>query len=1039
MRLLLLFGILCIFGRTQRMNNETYKDVKIALKTEIYLRDPWINIVLQEPSDPFEFAIWYPGTHRTWFWTNGPQDPPQLYTMDWRDLLGSFDNDTFPFRNTSLPVGEYSVQAGVYNDKRDELVLAGSRILYKYPSVSNSFQDPDSSFIFPDFILPFTAYYNNDSMFIPQWRGINQDPPYLNVVDWPFWSDGPDKSRKYDLQTEQLATATVDATSGYVFLGSRTGSIQVRNTNSYFQALVATITIKDAVIVDIAFDPLNKRLFIACDYGESVLLVRLDVQLGIPYWDGNVIDPAQPLLFDDYTTVTTLIQSGSGLAMAIDVPSGTGFVSMVDNTGLGFLAKVNLRTGELAIVYLPIERENSRMTSIYLEQYNGERLLYAITTYTVAVFNYSTACSLDCREAEGKGVCIDGRCECEGDWWGLSCSTPACHPGCGDYEEPFRGECINGKCVCQANFTGDGCEERRCPNDCSGNGYCNNATDPGNYTCTCIDIRTGPDCSELRFQSCEEVNDYIDIDSRLDACLDLTQYLGCGYCGGGHSLCIVGNRAGPMNNSCVWWFYDGAFNPAFLVLIAIMMFAWICFFTLDGYSMLAEDLRFSKQRQENQNDGYCGTKHYQKILWWRDERSMKAWKLFDQMQFLAAYGVINALFTTELYNFLTFWNFSLFLIPWGGDMYYYQYDPTRAFNYTPPAPIDFPFPSIPDSAFGTPPSTNNTRRALEKRDYQQFLNSVETKGNRIFPTCVSWICIVMASSLLAYLLWFFIVTKMVHAGKEAYKKIHTLRFLHIFFRVLHAAYFPAIFLGVFAIQVVQDGVIALAVVVGLIWIGIGVPLFFFLLTKDQFGELTEWFDPQLRIRFGSFYASYRKNRIRFQLFVFFRKAWMACSLGAMARGYDPDDSALFWAQMIVTLVAIIIYQIILLWKRPYIDTIHLIVDSVINILNGVTLLLSLLAIQSDPGTQEAIQWIVLIVQIPCAFLLIAAYLWSCVFYYGYTKVSQVLCCKGKPDIPEDDKRPIIMGGATTSGSGGAKKPQKYEVSDTDLANMSVSD
>jgi len=218
---------------------------------------------------------------------------------------------------------------------------------------------------------------------------------------------------------------------------------------------------------------------------------------------------------------------------------------------------------------------------------------------------------------------------------------------------------------------------------------------------------------------------------------------------------------------------------------------------------------------------------------------------------------------------------------------------------------------------------------------------------------------------------------------------------------------------------------------GLIWIGIGMPLFFWLLTKDQFGELTEWFDPNLRIRFGSFYASYQKNRIRFQLFVFFRKAWMGCSLGAMARGYDAKDQALFWAQMIVTLAAIGIYQLALLWKRPYIDMIHLIVDSVINILNGVTLILSLLAIQSDSGTQEAIQWIVLIVQIPCAFLVVFSYVWSCIFYYGYTKASQVFCCKGKPEQSKDDNELIRMGGAGTA----VKKPTKIEVNDEDLGEM----
>ncbi len=84
----------------------------------------------------------------------------------------------------------------------------------------------------------------------------------------------------------------------------------------------------------------------------------------------------------------------------------------------------------------------------------------------------------------------------------------------------------------------------------------------------------------------------------------------------------------------------------------------------------------------------------------------------------------------------------------------------------------------------------------------------------------------------------------------------------------------------------------------------------------------------------------------------------------MARGYDPEDEALFWAQMIVTLAAFVIYLTLLIWKRPYIDMIHLILDAALCLLNGVTILLSLLAIQSDAGTQDALQWIVLVIQIP---------------------------------------------------------------------------
>jgi hypothetical protein len=241
----------------------------------------------------------------------------------------------------------------------------------------------------------------------------------------------------------------------------------------------------------------------------------------------------------------------------------------------------------------------------------------------------------------------------------------------------------------------------------------------------------------------------------------------------------------------------------------------------------------------------------------------------------------------------------------------------------------------------------------------------------------------------------------VHKGESEFKKILGYRFKHIIARTLHAFYFPAVFLGVFAVQVEQKPIIILAIVFGIIMVGLGLPAFFVLLTQQPL--LTEWFDPALRIPFGSFYAPFQKKRIKFQMFVYLRKFAAGCSLAAMARGYDPDDEALFWAQMIVTLAFFVIYLILLVWKRPYIDMIHLIVDAALCLFNAITILLSLLAIQTDAGTQDALQWIVLVVQIPCMFLVIVAYCWSSMFYAGYTSPKQFFCCEGKPIQDGDDK------------------------------------
>jgi uncharacterized membrane protein len=104
--------------------------------------------------------------------------------------------------------------------------------------------------------------------------------------------------------------------------------------------------------------------------------------------------------------------------------------------------------------------------------------------------------------------------------------------------------------------------------------------------------------------------------------------------------------------------------------------------------------------------------------------------------------------------------------------------------------------------------------------------------------------------------------------------------------------------------------------------------------------------------------------MRFPFAIYLRKFAAGCALAALARGYDPDNEALFWAQMIITLAVFVIYLIFLICQQPYIDMIHLIIDAALCLLNAITILLSLLAIQADPGTQDALQWIVLVIQIP---------------------------------------------------------------------------
>jgi len=1033
MRLLVIL-LFCALATSQRINNETYQDNPIVLVQEIILRDFFLGGVVgttEEPNDPFAAALWDEASGTVFTWTNGPSLAPSLYRMNYRELLVPHTNLDFPFQNvTFVSTSEYSVETGVFLPNRQTLIMAGSRSLYRFTSPMTDLNQVENTFVFVDFVLPFTSYSYNDMMWIPQFRGPSGTPPNLIGVDWNLYAMGESGTTKNVISLEEITVSYVS--ERYAYLGSRFGVVEIRSVDVSSQTLVSSFTIDNSRIGVISYDTIHDDLFVCAEVGTGVDLLRINMP-NPSSWNGAILNSTNPGNDNLNFTATRLLSSGSCEAIAMDPQVGVAYVSVADSSGIGFLAKVNMRTLELVITYIPIQREDSKIVALHMEQVNGRRLLYGISTYSIAVWEYTTACSQDCNynatdPADNRGICIYGFCNCEPDWWGISCSTASCNPPCGDYEDPFRGECINGQCVCQPRWMGTGCTDPRCPNDCLGNGDCNVGD---NYTCECIDIRGGEDCSILKYTSCDAINDEnitFRSGSLKDACLDLTPFLGCGYCGGSYDTCVEGNRQGPTVDSCMWWFYDGGWNPAFIVFIVVMMTSWILMFLWNAYSMMVEDLKFADLRTKNTNPHYYGTKGYQKRLWWRDERSHKSWKMFDQMQFLAAYGIINAIFTTKLYNFLTFWEWSLFLIPLGGPFYDDNDHPWRAYNWTPPAPINFPFPPIPPGAWSGGP-VNATKRDFElevenwKRDYQQLNNGAETKAQLIYPTCVIWFIITFFGFLILYGIYYAFQIFIKHKDEDAYKTILGYRFKHIICRVLHAFYFPGIFLAVYSIQVgwghhedevnveYSQAIIVLSIVLGL-FILISLPGFYILLTQQQ--SHTEWFDPGLRLPFGSFYAPFKKNHLKFPLFVYLRKAAAACALGAMARGYSPDSDGIFWAQMLVTLAFYVLYLIVLVWKRPYIDMIHLIVDAALCLLNLITLLLSLLAIQTDSGTQDALQWIVLVVQIPCMFLIVVAYCWSSMFYAGYTSPKQFFCCEGKPQIEGDDK--LIEGGGSGGGS-----------------------
>ncbi|XP_032395490.1 tenascin isoform X4 [Etheostoma spectabile] len=86
----------------------------------------------------------------------------------------------------------------------------------------------------------------------------------------------------------------------------------------------------------------------------------------------------------------------------------------------------------------------------------------------------------------GRGRCEDGDCVCDEPWTGYDCSELICPKDCYD-----RGRCENGTCYCDEGYTGEDCGERVCTNNCHGNGFCVDGQ------CVCTAGFGGEDCSRL--------------------------------------------------------------------------------------------------------------------------------------------------------------------------------------------------------------------------------------------------------------------------------------------------------------------------------------------------------------------------------------------------------------------------------------------------------------------------------------------------------------------------------------------------------------
>jgi len=287
----------------------------------------------------------------------------------------------------------------------------------------------------------------------------------------------------------------------------------------------------------------------------------------------------------------------------------------------------------------------------------------------------------------------------------------------------------------------------------------------------------------------------------------------------------------------------------------------------------------------------------------------------------------------------------------------------------------------------------------------------------------------MVGFIVVYGIYYVVIVYIVRKGGR-FPEIMLHRLFHIITRGLLAGYLPIVLFAAYYIRTWQDALIAVPIIVGLL-MAAGVPVLNFLVVK---GEKTDFLYYSLRIRFGAFYVSYQHTRTKFAFAVFARKLLVAIFIGALAvTALDPSSpESYFWAQTMIPAGFLAVYIVVLIVLNPYIDLVHTILDIILNLINIITLVTGFLHVSDTESDKNAGVFVAMILQIAGLVFVIFAYLWTWLFYAGYTSPAQL--CSGKPVDEDDDGKP-------QAGAGGddGRKEEVKAVNEKNLKDLEISE
>jgi len=241
-----------------------------------------------------------------------------------------------------------------------------------------------------------------------------------------------------------------------------------------------------------------------------------------------------------------------------------------------------------------------------------------------------------------------------------------------------------------------------------------------------------------------------------------------------------------------------------------------------------------------------------------------------------------------------------------------------------------------------------------------------------------WLAIALGGATVAHLIYAVIAAVVRGSGS---KEVFFSRLIHMWVRMLNIFYFPLVLIAAshtfYGGNTIAGSIIALAV------IGLGLPAASFGLT---YGKSKQLFRYEWRAKFGAFYSTYHFSKPYFQLVILARKAAAALLIGFMAAPLSRPTLA--FGQVFGAIGVMIIFIVVIILSRPYLDKVHMLLEVGLNILNIISIGMALTNYASPSLIGDII---FLLLQILGLLIVLGA------FIHCWLAMEKVNCCGPKSE------------------------------------------